>query len=201
MKEREAEGSGRTLSADEMERACRASYSQAANADTNPPTEKELTDWAHALNYKVLELHRGPHLNCGVDVQIPQKLGTQELMHIAESVKQHECREISIMILGFYLPGMKAGEGSWANAQYDPELSGPDIKVQVTGVTSKDAAEQLRSFKLASGEGLIGSWTDNTLGLIVVFKKNGRLYRQLGPNPVPLLRDGLQVSDSAAGKK
>jgi hypothetical protein len=106
------------------------------------------------------------------------------------------------MILGFYLPGMKAGEGAWANAEYDPEVSGPELKINIFGQHAKAAAEELQSLKLNPGETLIGRWVDSATGLIVIFKKNGRLYRQFGPDPhVALVRDVLQVSDAAGGKK
>jgi hypothetical protein len=55
-------------------------------------------------------------------------------------------------------------------AEHDPEISGPEVKVQITGLTPQAAAVS-RPHKQASGDERIGSWMDEFFGDILHGKR------------------------------
>ena len=186
-------------SQNELGRVCDPEYTRAYNAVLNPPATrptsstpmaslpdkppatKELAEWSSALHYKVLKLEREPYWHCVEDIQLAHEVKDTELTQISEAIKQHECAGIAPIILNFYLPGMKTGEGSWANAQYEPDAINPNptFTVKITGMKPEEAAA-VSAYKVAPGEVLIGSWVDRSNGLVYsIVQKNGKYFENL----------------------
>ncbi len=209
-------------SQNELGRACDPAYTAAYNAALNPPptrpastapaaslpdkppTTKEIAEWSSALHYKVLKLERKPYWNCVEDVQLPRETDNAGLTQISEAIKQHECAGIAPIILNFYLPAMKVGEGSWADAQYEPDASNPNplFTVKITGMKPEEAVA-FSAYKVAPGEELIGSWIDRSDGWVYsIVRSNGKYFENLSiRNQSNTTRQELKETASAKGRK
>ena len=181
-----------------------ASSTPAASLPVKPPTAKEIAEWSGGLHYKVLKLEREPYWHCVEDVQLSREVADTELTQISEAIKQHECAGIAPIILNFYLPGMKVGEGSWANAQYEPDATNqnPAFTVKITGMKPQEAAA-FGAFKVAPGEVLIGSWVDRSNGFVYsIVRKNGKYFENLSiKSQSDGSNDELKEVDSPSGRK
>jgi Na+-transporting methylmalonyl-CoA/oxaloacetate decarboxylase gamma subunit len=180
------------------------SSTPAASLPEKPPTAKDIAEWSSGLHYKVLKLEREPYWHCVEDVQLSREIADTELMQISEAIKQHECAGIAPIILNFYLPNMKVGEGSWANAQYEPDATNqnPNFTVKITGMKSEEAAS-FSAYKVAAGEVLIGSWVDRSNGFVYsIVRKNGKYFENLSiKSQSDGSNDELKEVNSSSGRK
>jgi hypothetical protein len=151
-----------------------------------------------------LKLEKEPYWHCVEDVQLPHEIDNTELTQISEAIKQHECAGIAPIILNFYLPGLKVGEGSWADAQYEPDASNPNpiFTVKITGMKQQEAIA-LSAYKVAPGEELLGSWVDRSDGWVTsIVRKNGKYFEDRSVRSQSnTTRQELKEVASAKGRK
>ncbi len=71
----------------------------------------------------VMETHncQESYRKCAYDIRIKKKLSEEELKLIANSIKSAAPSSYNIFI-GYYLPCMIIGHGSWATSHFTPEL-------------------------------------------------------------------------------
>lgn len=160
------------------------------------------------LTYEIISERIIPGVKRDIDVRLSQKISADDLRSIAIKLRNADPNRYERTFIGYYLPGMEIGAGSWATTHFNPNLD-----VQILGLTTSQEKLLTQHSDDTSRE-TIGVWLDERLFLesrITIFREKGKLFmeylhkdgssgkREIVERDSPLGRRFERIGGSSAG--
>lgn len=108
----------------------------------------------HSPNYSIINIRTNNKIKCVVSVRISEKLTATQLKSIAEKIKTEINPKSNYVYIAFLLPEMQDGNGAWASADFEPNLS-----IRFFGQSLEDEIQINKSVSKIKGDN-IGIWSD-----------------------------------------
>ncbi len=105
-----------------------------------------------------------------LDIRLDKKISEKDLQDIANELRRDRTKYERLWI-GYYLPGMKVGSGSWATTHFTPEL-----EVQILGSTAIED-DILKAVSIEAGT-VLGKWEDQRTMVessLILYEHKGKI--------------------------
>lgn len=118
-------------------------------------TKEGLNSTLENVEYKIQKIRLNIKRGFDIDVTIGHKLSEDDLLALAERIKKEAKVDTKKGVIGFYLPHMEIGNGSWAIITYSPSPI-----VNYFGATISEEQGMRQNAK--KDDDCIGIWLDDT---------------------------------------